>query len=150
MASFGHCEGPGGFIVASAPTLLHLMIHLCVFLVPLGAILVALAAIWAPLGHPWGTLGALLGLQFGSPGVILASLGYHLCHLLSVLAVDRKRIEKGTKKNRIWEPMGSYFDDISCFCRKWQTAFGSSGRGQIGVGASCFHSLGIPLCKREK
>ena len=58
MVSFGHCKGPGGFIVASAPALLHLMIHLCVFLVPLGAILVALAAIWAPLGHPWGTLGA--------------------------------------------------------------------------------------------
>ena len=84
---FGHCEGPGGFIVAPAPTLLHLMIYLCVFLVPLGAILVPLAAIWAPLG-----------LQFGSPGVILASLGHHLCNLLSLLAVDRKSVEKEPKK----------------------------------------------------
>ena len=60
MVSFGHCKGPVGFMVASAPPLLHLMIYLCVFLVPLGAILVALAAIWAPLGHPWGSLGAPL------------------------------------------------------------------------------------------
>ena len=120
------------------------------FVILFGAPWRHLGTLGAPLGHPWGTLGAPLGLQFGSPGVILASLGHHLCNLLSLLAVDRKRIKKGTKKNRIWKPSGSYFDDISSFCRKWQTAFGLRLRGRIGVGASCFHSLGIPLCKHEK
>ena len=56
---------------------------------------------WRHFGTPCrslGTLGAPLGLKFGSPGVILASLGHHLCNLLSLLAVDRKSFEKGSKK----------------------------------------------------
>ena len=150
MVSFGHCKGPGGFIVASAPALLHLMIHLCVFLVPLGAILVALAAIWAPLGHPWGTLGASVWQPWRHFDILGAPFVSSFVTFGRGPKKDRKRVEKGTKKNRIWEPSGSFFDDILSFCRKWQTAFGLRLRGRIGVGASCFHSLGIPLCKHEK
>ena len=62
--------------MAPAPTFLNFGGHVCVLLALLGA----------------------SGLQFGSPGVILASLGHHLCNLLSLLAVDRKRVEKGSKK----------------------------------------------------
>ena len=115
-------------------------------------------------GAPWrhlGTLGAPLGLQFGSPGVILAPLGHHCCHLLSLLGValdplntfrekGRNKNQKGQNKHRIGVPGGKDFDDILSFCRKWQTAFGLRLRGRIGVGASCFHSLGLHVGKHEK
>ena len=54
------------------------------------------------------------------------------------------------KNDRIGEPGGEHFDDILSFCRKWQTAFGLRLRGRIGVGASCFHSLGLHVSKHEK
>ena len=101
------------------------------------------------------------GFQFGTPGVILAPLGHHCWHLLSLLGValdplstftekGRKRYQKGQKKHRIGEPGGKDFDDILSFCEKWQTVFGLSQRGRIGVGASCFHALGFHVCEHDK
>ena len=43
-------------------------------------------------------------------------------------------------------PEESNFNEILCFCGKWQTSFGLRLRSRIGVWASCFHSLGLYLC----
>ena len=103
-----------------------------------------------------GDLGAPFGLPLGTFGHHLGTLGRHLgirgiqyrvCLLLWAVALDTlghfsekgskktpKMIEKGTTN-------GSTFDDILCFCRKWQTAFGSSRLDRIGVRPLCFRPL---------
>ena len=43
-------------------------------------------------------------------------------------------------------PVGSIFNDILSFCKKWQPALGLRLRGQIGVRASCFYSLSLNWC----
>ena len=59
-----------------------------------------------------------------------------------------KESEK-VQKDRIEEPGGDYLNDILSFCGKWHTTLGSSRRGRIGVGASCFQSLG-DLCEQAR
>ncbi len=61
-----------------------------------------------------------------------------------------EKAPKVVQNHRIGEPGGEYFDDILSFCRKWQTAFGLRLRGRISVGAPCFDTLGLHVCKHEK
>ena len=51
-----------------------------------------------------------------------------------------ERLQKGTQNGR---QIRDIFDDISSFCRKWQTAFGLRLCSRIRVRAHCFHSLGF-------
>ena len=120
-------------------SLLHLRLHFCT----LCYICVSFWCPLAPFGHPWGTLGASVWQPWRHFGILGAPFVSSFVIFGRGPKKDRKRVEKGTKKNRIWEPSGSFFDDILSFCRKWQTAFGLRLRGRIGVGASCFRSLSL-------
>ena len=120
------------FIVAPAPTFLHLGVHFCVFL----------------------GLSGTLGLQFGTPGRHFGDLGTSIWCLFSTLGralapfrqfwgKDAETVPKITE-NGI--PEESIFSGILRFCSKCQTAFGLRLRGRIGVRASCFHSLSLHWC----
>ena len=101
--------------------------------------------------------GGLRGTSLVLLGAILAPVGLRRRVFLALWGVvpnpftlSRKSLEKGTKKDRIGEPGGEYFNDILRFCRKWQTAFGLRLRGRIRVGALGFDTLCVHVCEYEK
>ncbi len=108
-----------------------------------GSIWVPLGPTWVPFGQLWGALGQTWGLflsLLNTSGRALDPFGNFGAKVMKKVP---KLIENGARNENI-------FDDILSLCEKWQTAFGLRLRGRIGVGASCFHALGIPLCKHEK
>ena len=108
---------------------------------------------WEAFGH----FGKTLGLYLGTLGLHLGTLGVHVGVLWALwgVALDpsghfcRKGSKKAQQNHRIGEPGGEHFDDLLSFCRKWQTAFGVRLRGRIRVGASCFDTLSLHVCKHE-
>ena len=110
---------------------------------PWGSLWAPLGSIWVPFGYHLGTLGRHLGIR---------GIQYRVCLILWAVALDTlghfsekgskkipKMIEKGTTN-------GSTFDDILCFCGKWQTAFGLRLCSRIKVRAPCFQPLSLHCC----
>ena len=116
--------------------------------------------VWDILGHGWDIGGTFVGHRWDICALTWPWLGLDLawtclglvldlswtCHGFVLEFFYEKDFGNVLKVTENGNPVGSIFNDLLSFCKKWQPAFGLRLYGQIGVRASCFYSLSLNWC----